>query len=200
MDETEDFENNNAANGADVIGFSGGAPLVYGVPLLDGAGIGFENGLASTSFQLLSGGPANQNLALVASGTFGISTDAVGSLDFMDSTVIDVLESARAIGFDLFQSDPFGINNGNYQLDVFDEDGVSILSTSLLGLGDETYFGVVADPGDSIGSISINGLEFAQLGGEFIDNVQVWQAIPEPSAAAFALSGLFAVISRRSRR
>ena len=183
-----DFENNN-------LNVDQGALLPpnetfqAGTPLVDENGFGFANGLSTDLMTIDHLGSQTQSAWAVFREQdnsdlvflFGIEIDFVGDP-----------VTAFAMDIDLFINDvPISVQVRNTAGDlVFDE--------NLLLPAD--FLGVVADGGDSIGSIRI-----APPGDPdnivFFDNMQLWQAnaIPEPGAAFGICVLILSVINRRSR-
>lgn len=184
----EDFENNNISDGLLIGNFGVDSVLEAGTPLLNAEGLGFENGLASPLIQLFAEGTPDNDLVF-AGATSAIGTDmtgavlaapsdSMGPLDFLGVLNIRIdSDTATATGFDLFSSDSLSGNNGDYNLEVLDNDGVSLLTSQILDLGFEGFVGIVATEGESIQTIKIDNQHGFSFGGELVDNVQVWKPV-----------------------
>ena len=185
----EDFESSNAPPQAFVGDFGDDVVLEAGTPLLNADGFGFENGLATPLINVFFTGQGRRDMILLGEqAAFGfdmnqqialsVPSDAVGPLDFIDVTNIEVAnDTATAIGFDLYSSDSLASFNGDFDLAVFDEDGVSLLTNLFFNLGFEAFVGVVATEGERLQTLTIDNLHSAFFGGEIIDNVQVWKEV-----------------------
>ena len=120
----EDFENSNVGLGETAGRFGNDSVLEFRVPLLDGAGNGFRNGLASDLVRIRSAGNLRRDLVILGEGNtldvidvdfIRAESGIVGALDFFDSTVIDIVnQSSNAVGFDLLGSDIADLNFGDY--------------------------------------------------------------------------------------
>ena len=138
----------------------------------------------------------DSDVAVLGSGILGLSK-MVGSSNFDASTVLLLSPAVLAIGFDVFLVEP-----ANIAVSVFDENGLSLGSTTVSGLGNATpnFLGIVSDM-SGIARLTIDDLN---IGAEAVDNVTfgnpVAAQLPEPGSLALfglGLLGLGVAVRRR---
>ena len=183
-----DFENNNLNVGDGAL-LPPDETFQSGTPLVDGDGFGFANGLSTDLITI-------DHLGSQPQSSWAVFREADNSdLVFLFGIEIDFVgEPVSAFGMDL----DLLINDVPISVQVRDTNGDIVFDENLLLPAD--FLGVVADGGDSIGSIRI-----APPGDPdnivFFDNMQLWQsnAIPEPNAV-LGICFSVALMTLRRRR
>ena len=182
---TEDFEEANVAVGTNELTSS----------RLDSAtndGI-FSFGDIADGLAILSSD--DSSVAVLGAGILG-PTKMVGSGNLDASTVLLLNPAVLAIGFDVFLVGP-----ANIAVSVFDENGLSLGSTTVPGLGNATpnFLGIISDM-SGIARLTIDDLK---IGGEIVDNVTfgnpVATQLPEPGSLALFGLGLLGLGIARLR-
>ena len=190
----EDFEESNVGFGQLAVLTD---PLVFGVPNIDAAGLGFPNGLAEENLIIQSnafeqGLVIEPGLGMVALGQGFIdgvnvpNSVVVGAQFFAESLdlIFDPSDNHTGVGFDFI--DPIG---GIAFITVFDKNDEIIFKQVFEAGGEKRFFGIWSP--ETIGRINIGG-----PGGELVDNVEMW--IPAPGA--LALLGVAGLLGARRRR
>ena len=205
----EDFEEAIVGNGPFGAVTLPDVPLQPGVPNLAGNGRGFENGLEGLDVIQIYGTkrfgssifdpPADPDILVVGQNYQGpnFTSKMLTASDPRAQTVIETLEEGIVgIGFDYYapQVDLF-------EFAIFDRAGQVITSGADIPTGSVGFFGVMANNGTAIGRIQVGNFTglFPNDGydREFIDNIQAWSGIPEPSSTIFVMTAILGMLNRR---
>lgn len=196
----EDFEE-CALGPAAVAGMSD--PLMAGVP--NGPFLNGLTGLDNLIIQSNLGGanslqvnPRGANGLAAASAGFGgsiIASDIVVANTYADSIDFIFTDPKTAVG-----GNPISVfAPGNLQVTVYDT------FNNLIGVGNTigtvnggTFFGVIS-MGAAIGRINLFGDVAGALQAEGMDNIEAWEAIPEPGTMAALGLGALAFLKRRKK-
>ena len=185
---TEDFEEANLA-----VGFNDFTASPLNSATDDGI---FSFGDIADGLAILS---SDDSDVVVLNGILGPSK-MVGSGNLDALTILQLSPAVLAIGFDVYLFEPADI-----AVSVFDDNGLSLGSTTVSGLGEATpnFIGIVSDM-DGIARLTIDDL---RNGGEIVDNVTfgnpVATQLPEPGTLALfglGLLGLGAAVRRRQQK
>ena len=169
----EDFEGNNLGIDQAVLLPPTGV-LEFGQPLIGKGGLGFTNG---SSTDLITIDAFEDGIG----NTWALfNDDGNGDISFGTGIEIFMNEPVSAFGLDL---DNF-FSGLSTPVELIDTNGDIVYSNNFESIAG--FLGFVATDGDLIGSVRIG----QQGGGRdipTIDNLQVWQAVPEPNAAFAAI-------------
>ena len=187
----EGFENNNLPSNIDGILLPPEQILEFGSPLIDADGLGFPTGLGTDLITIDPFGVNENNTwALIPNGIVTNTSTLIFGFGFQIEFFDD---SIGAFGFDvdLAVDEPTLFEVRNTEGEILFSDGVTTIGQ---------FIGFVADPGESIGSITLGS--FVNPGGlPQVDNFQFWQraAIPEPNSVVLVFCAVAGIALKRTR-